>query len=51
MDRRFFENDNIEDLTNNEGPENFQKIEEEEEVLRKIIYGVMKKRIFHQMKF
>ena len=34
MDRRFFENDNIEDLTNNEGPENFQKIEEEEEVLK-----------------
>lgn len=34
MDRRFFENDNIEDLTKNEGPENFQKIDEEEEVLK-----------------
>lgn len=34
MDRRFFENDNIEDLSKNEGPENFQKIEEGEEVLK-----------------
>ena len=31
MDRRFFENDNIDDLLNNESPENFQKIDEEDD--------------------
>lgn len=34
MDRRFFENDNLEDLTKNESLENFQKIEDEDEVLK-----------------
>lgn len=34
MDRRFFENDNVEDLSKNESPENFQKIDEEYEVLK-----------------
>lgn len=34
MDRRFFENDNVEDLSKNESPKSFQKIEEENEVLK-----------------
>lgn len=34
MDRRFFENDNVEDLSKNESQESFQKIEEENEVLK-----------------
>ena len=34
MDRRFFENDNIEDLSQNKSPKNFQKIDEEDEVLK-----------------
>ncbi len=34
MDRRFFENDNVEDLSKNESQKNFQKIDEEDEVLK-----------------
>lgn len=33
MDRRFFENDNVEDLSQNKSPKNFQKIDEEDELL------------------
>ena len=44
MDRRFFENDNLEDLSKDESPKSFQKIDEEDEV----ICGVMKRMIFHQ---
>ncbi len=34
MDRRFFENDNIEDLSQNKSAKSFQKIDEEDEVLK-----------------
>ena len=34
MDRRFFENDNLEDLSKDESPKSFQKIDEEDEVLK-----------------